>query len=156
MRTERRWGRVAKLQDALWMAAASIAMGSFIAVAHFQDFRPPLVLGVGEAILSVSLGVGALLGLLSSRDDISIVIARSFVASIGAFIFIVLTVFAPVLAGVVPDLGFLGGGQLVRASLLTSIFILPLNLLGSVFGSILGEWLRASSRGVKRDSLPEE
>lgn len=155
MKSKRR-GWATKLLTASWIAVASVAMGSLVSIAHLQEFAPPVLLGVGETLLSVALSVGILLGLIFSRQDISFVIAMGVLASMGAYIFTLLTVYTPILAGIVPDITSLGGGQLARAALLTSIFILPLNLLGSVAGRLLGERFRTFSRGVRSESLPEE
>ncbi len=156
MKTEQKWGWAAELQVALWIIVASVAMGSFVSIAHFQDFGPPILLGVGETVLSTALVVGIFLGLLFSKDEITVVIGRGILASVGAYVFILITVFAPILTGIVPDITYLGGGQLVRAALLTAIFILPLNLLGSVSGRLLGEWFKASSGGLKGEGLPDD
>ncbi len=152
----REGGWATRLLTASWITVASVAMGSLVSIAHLQEYAPPVLLGVGETILSVALSVGILLGLIFSREDISFVITMGVLASLGAYIFTLITVHTPVLAGIVPDIANLGGGQLIRAGLLTSIFILPLNLLGSVAGRLLGERFRAFSRGVRSETLPEE
>lgn len=146
---------VARLLDALWVVAAAWAIGAFVALAHLQDLQPFGFLGIGETILAVSLGVGFLLGLALSEDEIQVVVLKAFVVSLGAFIFVQLTVYAPVLTGVAPNLYVLEGLEAARASPVTAIFLIPLNLLGSVLGRLFGEGFKASSR--RRSTLtPEE
>ncbi len=126
-----------------------------MSLANLQALQPIGLLGIGETILAVSLGVGFLLGLALSGDEIHLVVLKAFAVSLTAFIFVQLTVYAPVLAGVAPDLFVLEGLEAARASPVTAIFLIPLSLLGSVLGRLLGEGLKASSRRPRTLS-PEE
>ncbi len=151
MRDDARADWRAGLWDTLWIASAALLIGSFIAIAHLQEFAPLLILGVGETIMLVSLGTGVLLGVLLAKDYIHVVMGKAFVAFLGAFVFVVLTVFAPVLVGVVPDQTLLQEATLVRASLITALFIFPLILFGSVLGRLLGEAFKGwERRPIKR------
>lgn len=156
MRVEGRTSWQAGLWDTLWIASAALLIGSFVAVAHLQEFGPLVLLGVGETIMFVSLGAGVLLGILLAKDPIHVVLSKSFVAFLGAFLFVALTVFAPVLVGVVPDQALLQEADLARSSLVTGIFVFPLVLFGSVFGRLLGEAFKVAERRPMRRDLAEE
>ncbi|MEE9174229.1 MAG: hypothetical protein V3U30_04565 [Thermoplasmata archaeon] len=155
MRDEDRDAWRARLMDALWIASAALLMGSFVAIAHLQEFRPLVMLGVGETIMFVSMGTGVLLGILLAEDEIHIVMGKSLVAFSGAFLLVVLTVFAPVLVGVVPDQTLLQEATVARSSLVTAVFIFPLILFGSVLGRLLGEAFKGLERRPIR-RLPDE
>ncbi|MFQ5907304.1 MAG: hypothetical protein ACE5JE_00525 [Thermoplasmata archaeon] len=144
------------LWDALWIASAALLMGSFVAIAHLQAFGPLLILGVGETIMFVSLGAGILLGILLAKDYVHVVMGKAFVAFLGAFLFVALTVFAPVLVGVVPDQTLLQEADVARSSLVTVILVFPLILFGSVFGRLLGELFKGLERRPIRRPVTKE
>ena len=156
MRDEWRGDWRAGLWDALWVASAALLMGSFIAIAHLQEFGPLVILGVGETIMFVSLGTGVLLGILLAKDYLHVVMAKAFVAFLGAFLFVALTVFAPVLVGVVPDQTLLQEADVARASLITAVLIFPLILFGSVIGRLLGEAFKGWERRPIRRPVTKE
>ena len=156
MRGETRADLKAGLWDALWIASAALLIGSFISVAHLQEFGPLLILGVGETIMFVALGTGVLLGILLAKDYIHVVMGKAFVAFLGAFVFVVLTVFAPVLVGVVPDQTLLQEAAVARSSLVTALFIFPLILFGSVLGRLLGEAFKGWERRPMRRPAAKE
>ncbi len=156
MRDDARADWRAGLWDALWIASAALLIGSFVAIAHLQVFGPLLILGVGETVMFVSLGTGVLLGILLAKDEVHVVMGKSLVAFLGAFLFVILTVFAPVLVGVVPNQTLLQEADVARAALLTALFIFPLILFGSVLGRLLGEAFKGSERRSIRRPVTKE
>ena len=135
MREIWRWGL-----DALWVFLAAVTTGTFVATANLADYRPVAVLDVGATIIGISLLVGAALGVLHAREEPETLILKSFVASLTAIVIVGLTVYAPVLAGTVADLEELGTGGLARlASIFTALFIVPVQLVGSIIGLALAD-----------------
>lgn len=135
-----------RLLTSLWVALAAVTMGTFVTVAHYAAYGPILTLGVGETILAVPLLVGTALGLLFYRSEPPALIFRGLVACAGAIAFVVLTVYAPVLAGIVPSLADLGGEDAARlASIFTALFIVPVHLLGNVIGRGVAEVFPAAA-----------
>ncbi len=128
------------LQDALWLSLDATTMGTFVAVAHYADYNPLIPIGVGETILGIPLLTGLALGLLLRKDEPQAIALKGFLACIGAMIFVVLTVYLPVLAGIVTSLGDLGPTDSARiGALFTSLFIIPIHLLGTMIGRGLAE-----------------
>ena len=133
--------------DGLWVGLAAFTMGTFVAVAHYAAYGPILPLGVGETILTVPLLVGIALGLLFHRVEPAALVLRGFVACAGAIVLIVVTLYAPVLAGITPSLADLGSEDAARlASVFTSLFILPVHLLGNVVGRGIAEVFPPAAR----------
>ena len=122
-------------------------MGTFVTVAHYSTYGPILQLGIGETILAVPLLVGIALGLLFHRAEPPALVLRGFLACAGAIALIVVTLYAPVLAGIVPSLADLGSGDAARlGSLFTAFFIIPVHLLGNVVGRGIAEVFPPAAR----------
>ncbi len=137
----------ARLLDAVWVALAALAMGTFVTVAHYATYGPMLPLGIGETILAVPLLVGIALGLLFRTAEPAALIFRGFVACAGAIALIAVTLYAPVLAGTVPSLADLGTEDAARlGSIFTALFIIPVHLLGNVIGRGIAEAFPPSTR----------
>ena len=143
------WRRI--VADVLWVAAAAVTMGTFIAVAHFADYGPAVSLDTGGTVIGIPLVTGIAMGVLLAHDEPQSLVLMGFISSLGAIAIVGLTLYAPVLAGVVPRLDELGTGELARlASLLTSLFIVPIHLVGNVIGYGLEEVFPSSAHGVRR------
>lgn len=124
-------------------------MGTFVTVAHYAAYGPILPLGIGETILGVPLLVGIALGLLFHRSEPQALVLRGFVACGGAIALVVLTLYAPVLAGIVPSLSDLGSEDAARlASIFTALFIIPVHLLGNVIGRGIAEVFPPAARPI--------
>ncbi len=143
--TRDRWG--GRWLDAVWVILAAVAMGTFVAVAHYSAYGPMVPLGVGETILAVPLLVGIALGLLFHKTEPPALVLRGFLACAGAILLIFVTLYAPVFAGVVPSLADLGSEDAARlASVFTALFILPIHLLGNVIGRGIAEVFPPTAR----------
>jgi len=128
------------LSEGLWIALDAVVMGTFVAVAHFADYNPLVPLSVGETVIGVPLITGMVLGLLLHKDEPQSVALKGFLACAGAIVLIVLTVYLPVLGGIVTSLGDLGTTDSARiGALFTSLFVLPIHLLGTMIGRGLAE-----------------
>lgn len=133
--------------DGVWVTLAAVTMGTFVTVAHYATYGPMVELGIGETILAVPLLVGIALGLIFHRAEPPALILRGFVACAGAIVLIVLTLFAPVLAGIAPSLADLGSEDAARlGSVFTGLFIIPIHLLGNVIGRGVAEVFPPSAR----------
>jgi hypothetical protein len=121
---------------------AALAMGTFVTVAHFGDYGPLLSIGVGETLLVIPFVVGLALGFLLTDDEPQFLVAKGFLAALGAIALIASAVYAPVLVGVVQTLDQLGAAQPARlASLFTAMFIVPFHIVGTVVGRAIAELL---------------
>ncbi len=115
-------------------------MGTFVAISFFQDYGVPVPFDVGEAIIGVPILAGIAVGLASSRAEPQALVVKGFAASLGAIALVFVTVFAPVLSGVVGSLDDIGVSESTRiVSLIASLFIIPVHLLGSMIGYALAE-----------------
>lgn len=131
----------------MWVTLAAVTMGTFVTVAHYATYGPILQLGIGETILAVPLLVGIALGLLFHRTEPSALVLRGFVACAGAIVLIVVTLYAPVLAGIAPSLADLGSDDAARlGSIFTALFIIPVHLLGNVVGRGIAEVFPPAAR----------
>ena len=140
------------LVDTLLVVAAAIALGTLVAAANFVDYGPLIVLDVGTVIIGVSLVTGMALGLRATDEDPQILILRAFASGLGAIAIVMTTVFAPILAGVIPSLDVLGSSGSTRlAFLFTSLFIVPIHVVGAVIGHALSDFLAPAQFGGGRD-----
>jgi len=139
------------LLEAACVALAAVTMGTLIGISHLADYGPAAALDVGATTILAPLVTGVALGLLLTAAEPQPVILRGFAASLGAIVFVGVTLFAPVWAGAAPGLESLGTRDLARlAALFTSLFIVPVHLMGNVIGLALQDiWPSpsASARG---------
>lgn len=141
------------LADAFFIVLAAIAMGTFVSAANFTDYGPLVALDVGTVIIGVSLVAGVALGLRIPEEEPQAVVLHAFASGLGAIAIVMVTIFAPILAGVIPSLEVLGSSGSARlAFLFTALFIVPIHVVGSVIGYALSDLLAPSRFGGGRDT----
>jgi hypothetical protein len=123
-----------------WSLASAVVITYFFFSTYFPEFSPIGPGDAGIAFLVVPGFCGFVIGAMLSELEEKIAVYASFVLtgmSIG-LIFVVL--FLPLITGTVADMSQLGSSDQERQSIvLTSIFILPISLIGSVAGKAFGE-----------------
>ena len=123
------------LIEAVFVVLAGFSMGALVVVANFAEYGLWLSLDVGGTIIFVALAAG-------------------IVASSIAIVIVVLSVYAPVFAGVVPSLEALGPSDSARAVIIfASLFLIPIHLVGCVAGYALADFL--APEGFRRGRAPE-
>lgn len=142
------------LLEAGWVILAAVAMGTFVGVSHLTDYGPIVSLDVGATTILVPLVTGIALGLLVRAAEPQPVVLKGFAASLGAIVFIGIALYAPVVAGVVPRLESLGTRDLARlAALFTSLFIVPVHLVGNIIGFALQDMWTSPEMAERNDRI---
>src|SRR5438034_9504050 len=93
------------LIEAVFVVLAGFSMGTLVAVANFADYGLLLSLDVGGTIIFVALAAGIAIGLRLRDVEPQYLVLAGFVGSSMAIVIVLISVFAPVFAGVVPALG---------------------------------------------------
>ena len=97
---------------------------------------------------------GIAIGLRLQDAEPQFLVLAGFVASSIAIVIVVLSVYAPVFAGVVPSLEALGPSDSARAVIIfASLFLIPIHLVGCVAGYALADFL--APEGFRRGRAPE-
>lgn len=142
------------LFHALGVILSAVSMGALVGVASLPEYGPLLQIEVGSAIIGVSFIAGIALGLQTSEDEPAGLILRTFLASVGAITIVVLTVLAPMLAGVVPTLDVVGpSGSARLGAVVAALFIVPIHILGGVIGFGLADLFAPAQVGGLRGRL---
>ncbi len=140
------------LIEASFVVLAGFSMGTLVVVANFVDYGLWLSLDVGGTIIFVSLAAGIAIGLRLRDAEPQFLVLAGFVASSIAIVIVVLSVFAPVFAGVIPSLEALGPSDSARAVIIfASLFLIPLHLVGCVAGYALADFLAPEGLRGGRD-----
>src|SRR5216117_3378975 len=93
------------LIEAIFVVLAGFSMGTLVVVATFADYGLLLGLDVGARILFVALATGVAIGLRLRDVEPQYLVVAGFVGASIAIVIVLLSVYAPVFAGVVPSLG---------------------------------------------------
>lgn len=127
--------------DVAFVVLAAVSMGTLVAVANFADYGPLVVLDVGATTILTGLGAGIALGLVLRNTTPQYLVLAGFLGSCFAVAIVFLTVYAPVLAGVVPGLEILGSTDTARLAIMfTSLFLIPIHVVGCVVGYALADF----------------
>ena len=119
------------LIEAVFVVLAGFSMGALVVVANFAEYGLWLSLDVGGTIIFVALAAGIAIGLRLQDAEPQFLVLAGFVASSIAIVIVVLSVYAPVFAGVVPSLEALGPSDSARAVIIfASLFLIPIHLVG--------------------------
>jgi len=137
------------LIEGIFVVLAGFSMGTLVSVANFADYGLLVSLDVGGTIIFVALAVGIAIGLRLRDAEPQFLVLAGFVASSIAIVIVLISVYAPVFAGVVPGLEALGPSDSVRAVIVfASLFLIPIHLVGSVAGYALADFL--APEGLRR------
>ncbi len=134
------------LIEAVFVVLAGFSMGTLVAVANFADYGLLLSLDVGGTIIFVALAAGIAIGLRLRDVEPQYLVLAGFVGSSMAIVIVLISVFAPVFAGVVPALGPSDSARAVI--IFVSLFLIPLHLVGCVAGYALADFL--APEGLRR------
>jgi len=140
------------LIEGIFVVLAGFSMGTFVVVATFADYGLLLGLDVGATILFVALATGVAIGLRLRDVEPQYLVVAGFVGASIAIVIVLLSVYAPVFAGVVPGLEALGPSDSSRAVVIfVSLFLIPLHLVGCVAGYALADFLAPAGVRGGRD-----
>ena len=134
------------LIEGVFVVLAGFSMGTLVAVANFADYGLLLSLDVGGTIIFVALAAGIAIGLRLRDVEPQYLVLAGFVGSSIAIVIVLISVFAPVFAGVVPALGPSDSARAVI--IFVSLFLIPLHLVGCVAGYALADFL--APEGLRR------
>ncbi|UCD91661.1 MAG: hypothetical protein JSV43_05270 [Methanobacteriota archaeon] len=130
----------AVLHSIVWGTASGIIVANFFFSAFFPEFTPFPALDVGIAILVVPAFCGFIMGIMLNEYEMRIAIYASFLMTMISLAFIFVTVFLPIITGTVTDIVQLASGEEQRQALvLSSIFVLPISVIGGIFGKAFGD-----------------
>ncbi|MBA3046038.1 MAG: hypothetical protein KKH41_07315 [Candidatus Thermoplasmatota archaeon] len=145
-----------RLKLLVWSMSAGIIVAFFFStnfLAWATSFNP------GGSVMFISpLMCGLILGIVTSELDAVNTVIGTILMTITATICVVLTLFSPLILGIVIDpTGTLIFVDLTKNIMLTVILVLPLSLLGSILGRVLAEsTLISSSIKIERQALKSE
>jgi len=140
------------LIESIFVVLAGFSMGTLVVVANFADYGLLLSLDVGATIIFVALGAGIAIGLRLRDAEPQYLVLAGFVGSSIAIVIVVISVYAPVFAGVVPGLEVLGPSDSARAVIIfVSLFLIPIHLVGCVVGYALADFLAPEGLRGGRD-----
>ena len=134
------------LIEAVFVVLAGFSMGTLVAVANFADYGLLLSLDVGGTVIFVALAAGVAIGLRLRDAEPQYLVVAGFVGSSIAIVIVLISVFAPVFAGVVSALGPSDSARAVI--IFVSLFLIPLHLVGCVAGYALADFL--APEGLRR------
>ncbi len=138
--------------EAIFVVLAGFSMGALVVVANFVDYGLWLSLDVGGTIIFVSLATGIAIGLRLRDVEPQYLVVAGFVGSSIAIVIVLISVYAPVFAGVIPSLEALGPSDSARAVIIfASLFLIPLHLVGCVAGYALADFLAPQGLRGRRD-----
>ncbi len=132
------------------MLLAGFAMGTLVAAASLATYGSLATLDFGATVIFIGLLAGMAVGVRLRASEPQVLVIAGFVASSFAILIVVLSIYAPVFAGVVPGLEALGSTDTARvAYLFASLFLIPIHLVGCVIGYALADFL-APGRDERR------
>lgn len=140
----------------IWSMSAGVIVAFFFAtnfLAWATAFNP------GGSVLFISpLMCGLILGIVTCEQEAVNTVIGTIILTITATVCVVLTLFSPLILGVVIDpTGMLYYVELPKNIMLTIILVLPIALLGSILGRAFSEnALLSSSVKVERKVLRSE
>src|SRR5438034_10801650 len=115
------------LIEAVFVVLAGFSMGTLVAVANFADYGLLLSLDVGGTIIFVALAAGIAIGLRLRDVGPQDPVLAGFVGSSIAIVLVLISVFAPVFAVLVPALGL--ADSALAVIVFGSLFLVALPLV---------------------------
>ena len=142
------------LIETIFVVLAGFSMGTLVVVANFADYGLLVSLDVGATIIFVGIGAGIAIGLRLRDAEPQYLVLAGFVGSSIAIVIVLISVYAPVFAGVVPGLEALGPSDSTRAVIIfVALFLIPIHLVGCVAGYALADFL--APEGLRPGREPE-
>lgn len=123
-----------------WTLASAVIITYFFFSTFFPEFSPIDPGDAGIAFLVVPGFCGFVTGAMLSEFDEKVAVYSSFILTSMAIGLIFVVLFLPLITGTVQDMTQLGSTDQERQSVvLSSIFLLPISLIGSIAGKAFGE-----------------
>jgi hypothetical protein len=137
-----------------WALVSAVIITYFFFSTYFPEFSPIAPGDAGIALLVVPGFCGFVFGMLVSELEEKVAVYGSFVLT-GMSIGLIFTVLMlPLITGTVEDMSNLGSSDQERQSIvLTSIFIMPISLIGCIAGKAFGEAYLPSDEDRKAREL---
>jgi hypothetical protein len=124
----------------VWGLASAVVVTYFFFSAFFPEFSPIDPGDAAFAFLVIPGFCGFVMGAMLSEFEEKISIYGSFILTAMAVGLIFVILFLPLITGTVEEMSQLGSSDQERqAVVFSSIFILPVSLIGSVAGKAFGE-----------------
>lgn len=122
----------------LWAILGAVIVSTFFLAVFFPWYTPIGFEDGGTALLFAPLLAGFIFGSLLTEQDMLVVAYASILMTILTVLIIFIVFVSPVLAGVAESLSFFEVWLIQRIAI-SSIFLFPLILLGSIVGRAFGE-----------------
>jgi hypothetical protein len=123
-----------------WGIVSAVIIAYFFFSAFFPEYAPIVLGAAGIAILVIPAFTGFLMGIMLSDYEEKVVIYGSFFVTLFAIVLIFVVLFLPLITGIAADVSELTSGDERRqAVVLSSIFILPIALVGGIAGKAFGD-----------------
>jgi hypothetical protein len=114
-------------------------MATFFFISFFPEYSPFAEGEIGFSVIFLPITVSFVVGLLANEFDVPVMVLISILLVIISVVIAFLAVYSPLLSGVVGDPRLLPSSDEQRMSMVfSSLFILPLTLIGSVLGKAVG------------------
>lgn len=123
-----------------WSLASAVVITYFFFSSFFPEFSPIGTGDVGIAFLVVPGFCGFVLGAMLSEFEEKVALYGSFLLTAMSIGLLIVVLFLPLITGTVEDMRQLGSTVQERQFfVLSSIYILPISLIGSIAGKAFGE-----------------
>ncbi len=140
MRTDLKPTVISALTTLFWTLIGSIIITYFF-ISTFLSEYSPLPLNDASSMFFGPLFCGIMIGIILKESEMPALTYSTILITLFSLLFIFLLVISPILIGLPVLLNTLITIDVIKYMALSSIFILPMTLIGMIMGKALGETL---------------
>ncbi|MFQ5909401.1 MAG: hypothetical protein ACE5IJ_01615 [Thermoplasmata archaeon] len=123
----------------LWTFCGGITLASFFFISFFPEYSPFAESEIGFNVFFAPIAVSFMVGLLANEFDVSTMVLLSISLILITVLIAFVAVYSPLFTGVINDPSLLPSTDEQRMSMVfSSIFIIPLAIIGTVLGKAVG------------------